>query len=445
VLKVSITIVTMITPRFKLSQNESTVTINVRAPYSNLRDLEVTIDEDVFIFFSSPYYLRLHLPGRLAEDDFTESSFNSDSGEFTFSVKKVITGEHFPDLDLITKLLTPKIQVTDSEDPDRKIIIEIDSDNTQKPSEKLDEEFGFALAGKQHFHHIASEFKDVFEVDPREVKLSERHKMRLQYEQGKFNLDHYLSDYIENDEILELIALKSHWVDLEEDKIQFSDQELDFLKDLPNKHYNFSETQINYCYCSLIDILFAYCYDRRTTQFEGSSESGWTIAKLAASFCWLDVFQTPKDALVSGFRRCVIYPLYRNFDLNQTIFTDLKQLLNLGEKHIIKCLIEMHNIFLNGDCCRYILNNLFIKDYIVYIMKWDRIKWKEVVSQVEQTTIHKADLGLNLQEMEDDVCQKLGNLANLTIKEDDSDDTDCDSSSDDSDETSSDSGDTTSD
>ncbi|RZC32048.1 SHQ1 domain containing protein [Asbolus verrucosus] len=428
----------MITPRFKLTQSDSSVTIIVRAPYSNLRDLEVSADENVFIFFNSPYYLRLHLPGHILEDDFTKSSFDSDSGEFTFTFNKANPGEHFPDLDLITKLLTPKITVSDAEDA-RKIEI-LTNQEEQTTAQELNEEFGFALAGKKNFHHVSSEFRDVFEVDPREVKLSERHKMRLQYEQGKFNVDHYLSDYIENEEIVEIMAIKSPWSDLRADECQFGDDELDFLKNLPNTSHNLSDEQINYCHCSLIDVLFAYCYDRRTTQFEGSSESGWTIIKLAASFCWLDVFKDPKEALVSAFRRSVIYPLYRNFDLSQTIFTDLKQLLALGEKYIIKCLIEMHNIFLKGDCCRYIINNLFIKDYIIYIMKWDKTKWKDVVSKVENTTVEKVDLGLNLRELEDDVCDKLGNLTSLNIHDNDSDDTE-DSSSEDSDETSSDSSD----
>ncbi|EEZ98184.1 protein SHQ1 homolog [Tribolium castaneum] len=415
----------MITPRFKLTQTESTVTIQIRAPYCNLGELEVTVDDDIFIFYTSPYYLRLHLPGRLVEDNFSESSFDSDSGQFSFTIKKAIDGEHFPDLDLITKLLTPKVEVTED---NRKITI-VANEGIKSPDE-LNEEFGFALCGKENFNHVSAEFKDVFEVDPREVNLGQRHKMRVQFEQGKFNIDHYLSDYIENEEILELIALEAPWDKLKSDDVQFSDQELDFLKDLPNKTYNLSETQVNYCHCCLVDILYAYCYDRRTTQFEGTSESGWTIVKLAATFCWLDVFQTPKDALVSAFRRSVIYPLYRNFELNRTVLTDLRKLLDLGEKYIIKCLIEMYHIFLTGDCCRYILNNLFIKDYIIYIMKWDRTKWREVVEEIKQVTIEKSDLGLNLQEIEDDVCRNL-DLNNLQIRDDDSDDF-SDTSSDDS-------------
>lgn len=411
----------MLTPRFRLTQTAKTVTIIIRAPYSSLGDLELNVEENTFVFSSKPYYLRLNLPGPIIENDFSTSSFDSDTGEFTFTLDKVNPGEHFADLDMITKLLCPKVEVSDSEG--KKIVMlthqEIDK---QKSPEELNEEFGFALAGKKNFHHVSAEFTDVFEIDPREVKLKERRKLRLQYEQGKFNVDHYLCDYIENEEILEIISLTSPWSKLKRENIEFTEKELDFLKDLSNLEYHLTELQVNYCHCCLIDILYAYCYDKRTTQFEGSSESGWTIIKLAASLCWLDAFKEPQEALISAFRRSIIYPLYRNFDLSQVILTDLKELLGLGEKYIVKCLIEMYQIFLEGDCCRYIINNLFIKDYIIYIMKWDKNKFRKILTNLDDVKIEKKDLGLNLAEIEDDISVKLGNFNNLTIKDGDSDD-----------------------
>lgn len=85
----------MITPRFKLSQNESSVTINIRAPYCNLSEVEVSAEDEVFIFYGSPYYLRLALPGRIIEDDFSKSSYDADSGEFALTFRKVNEGNIF--------------------------------------------------------------------------------------------------------------------------------------------------------------------------------------------------------------------------------------------------------------------------------------------------------------------------------------------------------------
>lgn len=40
---------------------------------------------------------------------------------------------------------------------------------------------------------------------------------------------------------------------------------------------------------SLVDILYAFSYDFRTTLGENTVESAWTINKLSATLCWLQV------------------------------------------------------------------------------------------------------------------------------------------------------------
>ncbi|XP_076262336.1 protein SHQ1 homolog [Rhynchophorus ferrugineus] len=439
----------MITPRFKLTQDDKCVSINIRAPYCNLRELDIDIDENVFLFSCKPYFLRLILPGNIMGNEHMKSSFDTESGEFSFICMKQNTGEYFKDLDLITKLLVPKVEANYQEGS---INIEVLSENyntedicisddkedeTKEDSNQpnLNDGFGFALRARKDFVRICSTFDEVFEIDPCEVSLPQRHKLRLQYEQGKFNADHYIADYIEDTEISELISLKSPLIN-DKDSFNFTNSELDFLKDLPNIQYTLSEQQIKYCYNGLLDILFAYCYDQRSTYFDGNIESGWTIVKLASTLSWLDAFETPKEALVTAFRRSVIYPLYRHFQLSQTVLQDLKDLISLDERYLIRILIQIYHIFLKGDCCRYILNNLFIRDYITYIMKWNKEQWKSTVQEVLATNVKKEDLGLNLQEIEDgfNLQEK---FANIRINDgDDSDDND-DSSEDSSEDSSS--------
>ena len=48
----------MITPRFSLSQTDTQLIINIHAPYTNVKDTEIHVNDDDFRFFSSPYYLR---------------------------------------------------------------------------------------------------------------------------------------------------------------------------------------------------------------------------------------------------------------------------------------------------------------------------------------------------------------------------------------------------
>ncbi|CAH0553927.1 unnamed protein product [Brassicogethes aeneus] len=421
----------MITPRFRLEQSENTCTIKIRAPYTHLRDLDATVEENAFLFVCRPYYLRLTLPGDLIENENAHSSFDSDTGEFTFTYEKAKPGEEFKNLDFITTLLTPKIEVTEAEGS-RKIEILTAEDQPEfvnLESKDLTHGFGFSMLGHHNFGAISAEFSEVFEIDPREVNLEERRKLRLQYEQGKFDSCHYLADLHDDEEIRELINLSAPWDKLTPENVVFSEKELDFLKELSNLDYNLTELQKKYCYNGLLDILFAYCYDRRSTYFEGTSESSWTITKLAATFSWLDGFTEPQQALICAFRRCLIYPLYRNFEFNQVILKDLKNIVQLGCKNIIKCFIDIYYTLLTGEMGTYVLNNLFIKDYITYIMKWDNSEWDNIVEKVKELEIKKEDLGLNLGEIERGY--SLGkHLEKLTIEKSDSDDSSVDSESD---------------
>ena len=57
----------MITPRFTIAQSDSCLTVTIYAPFTNVADTEVFMEERDFRFFSKPYFLRLHLPGEVHE------------------------------------------------------------------------------------------------------------------------------------------------------------------------------------------------------------------------------------------------------------------------------------------------------------------------------------------------------------------------------------------
>ncbi|XP_018320432.1 protein SHQ1 homolog [Agrilus planipennis] len=419
----------MITPRFSLKQDENTVTINIRAPYCSLKELDVNVEGDNFLFTCSPYYLRLKLPGILEENDNFHSAFDTDKGEFSFTYDKAIPGEFFPDLDLITKLLEKKVVVNSGE---RKIEI-LSSSTSDDNSEDLYKDdlhtgrYGFGLRGGYNFKFVSSEFKDVFEVDPFKTDLQTRRTLRIQEEKQKFSPDHYIADFCENEEIKEFINLKLPCISKTD--IQFNDRELDFLKELHNIQYSLTDEEECFCRNGLVDILYGYCYDRRTTYFEGTCESGWTICKLSATLCWFEGFLTLKEAVISAFRRSLIYPLYREFNLSESILKDLKCLFQLGPKQITKCLINMYDIFLGGSCMRYVLNNLYIKDYIIYVMQRDEKFWNNLNDELEKIVIRKCDLGLDLESIErallceDNLEEKIKRLTlNSETDETDSDD-----------------------
>lgn len=410
----------MITPRFSLSQDALTLTINIRAPYSNLSELDVNVEENRFIFVCSPYYLRLNLPGNILDNENRKSAFDSDTGLFTFTYEKETANEEFPNLDFITTLLQPK--TVDVFECGRKIEV-LTSESASDVSDPSSAKYGFALRGGYNFKSVNCEFNDIFKIDPFDVEFAERTALRLSIEQGKFDPGHYVADLIEDEEIKEIIKVNCPWENLVEESIMFCDKELDFMKDLPNIDYNLSTEQVNYCLNSLLEMLFAYCYDRRTTFYEGTCESDWTISNISASLCCFDSFSDPKSAVICAYRRSLIYPLYRSFSLCEKVFEDLKCLLKLGPKYVIRCLINVHEIFLNRSSGRYILNKLFIDDYVVYMMKCDLNGWKKLVETLMKVKIGKGELGLGLNEIENSISDNelAGALAELKVLDDDED------------------------
>jgi hypothetical protein len=48
----------MITPKFSLDQDEKQLIVIIHAPYTNVKDTEIEVMEDDFLFYSKPYYLR---------------------------------------------------------------------------------------------------------------------------------------------------------------------------------------------------------------------------------------------------------------------------------------------------------------------------------------------------------------------------------------------------
>lgn len=129
------------------------------------------------------------------------------------------------------------------------------------------------------------------------------------------------------------------------------------------------------------------------------------------------MFENEFEVIKSSFRRSIIYPLYRNFELSQKIFEDLKYLLSLGELYIVKCLIDVYNYFNASSDPRYILNDLYIKDYIIYMQKCDKDMLREVIDNVNKIDINEEDLELNYQKLklikdggEDAILQRLAHL-----------------------------------
>lgn len=93
-------------------------------------------------------YDRLYLPGSVVEDDDSKASYDPSSGQFTVTVSKETKGEHFPDLDLLTKLLARKGETSrDTTAPPKKPLIEVlsseSNETTSAPTAELQDGKGW--------------------------------------------------------------------------------------------------------------------------------------------------------------------------------------------------------------------------------------------------------------------------------------------------------------
>lgn len=125
---------------------------------------------------------------------------------------------------------------------------------------------------------------------PDTTPAAERKSLREKRELEDFSEDHYLADLMEPELTQrECIAHTAEWDTLQKDEIEFTEVEVDLLKELPNKEYLLEAEDTRRLYLNLVDILYASCYNHRTTKGENTVESSWTINKLSSTLCWFQV------------------------------------------------------------------------------------------------------------------------------------------------------------
>lgn len=118
----------MLTPFFEVSQNDEFVIISAKIPNLkfNNKSLQLTVDGPLFIFYLSPYYLRLRFNQQLLNEedqpDFDlesgkeiikkqKTSYDVDNERLIMHVPKKTIGEHFTDLEYSHKLMSNAVEV----------------------------------------------------------------------------------------------------------------------------------------------------------------------------------------------------------------------------------------------------------------------------------------------------------------------------------------------
>ncbi|XP_007500156.1 protein SHQ1 homolog isoform X2 [Monodelphis domestica] len=359
-----------------------------------------------------------------------------DKGIFTLRLSKETPGQHFEGLNMLTALLAPRksrtakslVEVLGSSEHSAELNDyeeeDFDWEIEQSPYEELTENdlssqcfYGFGNLRTGVFKRLQDEMSDVVDIrEPDSTPPAERRRQRLATEELKFDPDHYLADYFEDAAIRHLLKYKPWWTiafskmmdsigkNPEQNKdeafqVTFSDEEKYQLLKFKNKSYLLDKRAQYHVYYGLIDILLAYCYEIRVTEGENNVESPWNIRKLSGTLCWFESWNNVHEILVSFGRRVLCYPLYRHFKLVTKAHIDTVKILHLGKSAILKCLLNIHKIFQENDPA-YILNDLYISDYCIWIQKAKSKKLFSLAETLQKTVLVKGQLGLEIEELE---------------------------------------------
>lgn len=210
----------MLTPAFELKQDDSFLTIEIRAPYSKISDAEIYFQDEDFKFYSKPYYLRLNLPGKVIENGNESAKYESDNGTFIINMPKQCPGEVFTGLDLLTRLLAPS-QKPSTSAPLIEVLGEgngpmdsMSEDVLEAPDENFDwqieqtawtqadetslltgstRKYGFDRQRTGVIARVKAELPDIVDiVDPEHLSVQSAREERLRLEAEHFNEEHYL-------------------------------------------------------------------------------------------------------------------------------------------------------------------------------------------------------------------------------------------------------------
>ncbi|XP_029334729.1 protein SHQ1 homolog isoform X2 [Mus caroli] len=416
----------MLTPAFELTQDCDFLTVAIRVPHARASEFDVYFEGVDFKFYAKPYFLRLTLPGRIVENGSEQGTYDADKGIFTIRLPKETPGQHFEGLNMLTALLAPRksrsakplveeigasgVSEEGADDEDEEFDWEIE----QTPYEEVSEStlqsqchYGFGNLRAGVVQRLQDELSEVIDIkDPDFTPVTERRQKRLAAELAKFDPDHYLADFFEDEAVEQILKYSPWWNDAHAEMVaslgknqehgdsaalvSFSEEEKYQLRKFVNKSYLLDKTAHRQVYYGLVDILLAYCYE---------VESAWTIRKLSPTLCWFETWTDIHEILVSFGRRVLCYPLYRHFKLVLKAYRDTIKILQLGKSAVLKCLLDVHKIFQENDPA-YILNDLYISDYCVWIQKAKSKKLAALTEALKAVTLSKAQLGLELPELE---------------------------------------------
>ncbi|KAJ7763147.1 SHQ1 protein-domain-containing protein [Mycena maculata] len=395
----------MITPRFECSQTAESVIIKIYCTSVRAGDVEIHVEDTLFTIHINPYFLRLDFSHSIFVDEESTAKYDPSSGYLTVTLTKKLKSQDFSDLDLLARLLAPRqsplIEVICKEDADvadelvsrtNTLSLEHEELLLGLPGDRplttiLTQTYGFLNLHSGYFKHVSHTENEVNELGPdaETCPVQERRARRWKHEDEKWDEEHYMADYADDEYIQEFILWKNPRV-VANGPFQFTEQENLVLLNLPRKEYLTDARQTKNLYLTLTTILFSYAYETRTTQGDSTPESAWTICSLTPAFSALD--SAPLQSPYPPFP----YPFSPG--------SHCMHLFLLGKRTIVRCLLETKFILEHHEVY-YVYSKIWLEDFCAWVQaSASDDALCEIGAALKNLTVSKGSIGWDLEVLE---------------------------------------------
>lgn len=186
---------------------------------------------------------------------------------------------------------------------------------------------------------------------------------------------------------------------IEEKVIEWTQDEKETMLRLPRKEYLLENEKATLL--GLIDLVFAYAYNQRTTMDEPTCESDWTITNISPTLSWLETFGGIGHTLTACVRRSLVYPLYRHWGLAQTVMADVVTIFSMGKRSVLRALLGVKRILDRSDP-RFYHCKLFVDDYCVWLQAYSNHRLRSLCGKIKEAVelFDKEDVEWPLDELE---------------------------------------------
>lgn len=383
---------------------------------------------------------------RLVEDGRERAVHDASSGILTVWLPKETSGEHFDDLHMVSELLRvpsrqavrrPLIEVVSSlenademdadaassQDEDELNLGDVEVDQNIPSADELHSlsctpGYGFNAAYSAIFRGLDEDGDLLMLRAADEITPVQRRVARLASEDADFEVEHYIADFCMPEECEAARVFSPWWfAPLEATStgaststsasdpkppdhgvgstvwFNIGSELQQQLQQLPRREYLLDKAERRVALCGLVDLLFAYSYDVRTTEGEHTVESGWTIRRLSSQLSFLDTFSSLQDVVVACVRRSLCYPLRRHWGLALTVLEDVGCLLRLGREAVLRALLEVRGLVQAGVEHGYLLNRIWLDDYCVWVQQLPPGLLNRVAERLEHCRPSRAAVG----------------------------------------------------